>query len=384
MIEVRGLTKRYPGRTVFRNAVDGIDLDVPEGKLVTLLGPSGCGKTTTLRLVAGLERPDAGRIRIGDQLMCCPEEGVHVGVHHRPIGVVFQSYAVWPHMTAVQNVMFPLQSGRKRLPRAAARRRAMEALDMVGLTEFADRPAPALSGGQQQRVSLARALTREPEVLLLDEPLSNLDAGLRDRVRDEIRAVQQRLGITTVFVTHDQDEALAVSDEIIVMDQGRIVERGRAQDIYLHPREEFTARFMGISNSLPGTVGSCTQGTATEGTAEIDLGHGRLRCLTPGPAAVGSRVNVFIRPESLVLSRKDPTGRGWKGTVEFSIYHGDCWDYHVRVGDTLLRSRVYREKVGLAHGDPVFVVPEEETAIAIPAKDAPEEEPAQPTATATR
>ena len=364
MIEVRGLTKRYPGRTVFRNAVDGIDLDVPEGKLITLLGPSGCGKTTTLRLVAGLERPDSGRIRIGDRLMCCPEEGVHVGVHHRPIGVVFQSYAVWPHMTAVQNVMFPLQSGRKRMPRAAARKRAMEALDMVGLGEFADRPAPALSGGQQQRVSLARALTREPEVLLLDEPLSNLDAGLRDRVRDEIRAVQQRLGITTVFVTHDQDEALAVSDEIIVMDQGRIVERGRAQDIYLRPREEFTARFMGISNSLPGTVGS-----STEETAEIDLAHGRLRCLTSGRPAAGSRVNVFVRPESLVLSRKDPTGRGWKGTVEFSIYHGDCWDYHVRVGDTLLRSRMYREKVGLAHGDPVFVVPDEESAIAIPVGD---------------
>ncbi|WP_329137505.1 ABC transporter ATP-binding protein [Streptomyces sp. NBC_01476] len=365
MIEVRGLTKRYPGRTVSRNAVDGIDLDIPEGKLVTLLGPSGCGKTTTLRLIAGLERPDAGQIRIGNRLMCAPEDGVYVGVHHRPIGVVFQSYAVWPHMTAVQNVMFPLQSGQKKLPKAAARRRAMEALDMVGLTEFADRPAPALSGGQQQRISLARALTREPEVLLLDEPLSNLDAGLRDRVRDEIRAVQQRLGITTVFVTHDQDEALAVSDEVIVMDQGRIVERGHAHDIYRRPREEFTARFMGISNSLPGTVQS-----AAEDMAEISLANGRLRCLTTGRADVGSQVNVFIRPESLVLSRKDPSGRGWKGTVEFSIYHGDCWDYHVRVGDTLLRSRMYREKVGLSHGDPVFVVPEEETAIAIPVTEA--------------
>ncbi|MBM9503363.1 ABC transporter ATP-binding protein [Actinacidiphila acididurans] len=360
MIEVRGLTKRYPGRTVTRNAVDGIDLEIPEGKLVTLLGPSGCGKTTTLRLIAGLERPDAGEIRIGSRLMCAPAEGVFVGVHHRPIGVVFQSYAVWPHMTAVQNVMFPLQSGQKRMGRTEARRRAMEALEMVGLAEFADRPAPALSGGQQQRVSLARALTREPEVLLLDEPLSNLDAGLRDRVRDEIRSVQQRLGITTVFVTHDQDEALAVSDEVVVMDHGRIVERGQAQDIYRCPREEFTARFMGISNSLPGTVQEGGQDMA-----EISLAHGRLRCLTPAAAPVGSRVNVFIRPESLRLSRKDSSGRGWKGTVEFSIYHGDCWDYHVRVGDTLLRSRMYREKVGLAHGDPVFVVPEEETAIAI-------------------
>ncbi|GHJ42608.1 ABC transporter ATP-binding protein [Streptomyces sp. TS71-3] len=360
MIEVRGLVKRFEGRAVSRNAVDGIDLEVPEGKLVTLLGPSGCGKTTTLRLIAGLERPDAGRITIGGKLVCAPEEGVFVGAHQRPIGVVFQSYAVWPHMTAIENVMFPLRSGQKRLPRAEARRRAMEALDLVGLADLADRPSPALSGGQQQRISLARALTREPEVLLLDEPLSNLDAGLRDRVRDEIRGVQQRLGITTVFVTHDQDEALAVSDEVIVMDRGRIVERGAAQEIYAAPREEFTARFMGISNSLPGTVLSLGGKTV-----EIDLPQGRLSCLPTGTLSEGTSVNVFLRPESLVLSRKDPSGRGWKGTVEFSIYHGDCWDYHVRVGDTLLRSRMYREKIGLAHGDPVFVVPEEESAIAI-------------------
>jgi iron(III) transport system ATP-binding protein len=257
--------------------------------------------------------------------------------------------------------MFPLRSGPKKLSQPAARKRALESLDMVGLAELADRPAPALSGGQQQRVSLARALTREPEILLLDEPLSNLDAGLRDRVRDEIRAVQQRLGITTVFVTHDQDEALAVSDQVIVMNQGRIVERGAAQEIYAWPHEEFTARFMGISNSLPGTV-KTLQGD----TAEIELQHGKLGCLPAGQLTAGGQVNVFIRPESLVLSRKDTSGRGWKGTVEFSIFHGDCWDYHVRVGDVLLRSRMYREKAGLAHGDPVFVVPEEGTAIAIP------------------
>ncbi|GAA1238047.1 ABC transporter ATP-binding protein [Pseudonocardia alaniniphila] len=362
MIEIRGLVKRFEGRAVTRNAVDGVDLEVPDGKLVTLLGPSGCGKTTTLRLIAGLERPDAGEIRIGGRVVCAPAEGVFVGVHQRPIGVVFQSYAIWPHMTAVQNVMFPLRSGQKRLPKAEARERAMAALEMVGLADLADRPAPALSGGQQQRISLARALTREPEVLLLDEPLSNLDAGLRDRVRDEIRAVQQRLGITTVFVTHDQDEALAVSDEVVVMDKGRIVERGPAQEIYAWPREEFTARFMGISNSLPGTVIS-----RTDDRAEIELGHGRLICLAAGQFPPGTEVNVFVRPECLVLSRKNSAGQGWKGTVEFSIYRGDCWDYHVRVGDTVLRSRMYREKKGLGHGEPVWVVPEQESAIAIPA-----------------
>ncbi|MEW2548114.1 ABC transporter ATP-binding protein [Streptomyces sp. NPDC047002] len=366
MIEIRGLIKRFDGKAVTRNAVDGIDLTVPEGELVTLLGPSGCGKTTTLRLIAGLERPDAGEIRIGGKAVYSSQDNVYVSVHQRPIGVVFQSYAVWPHMTAVQNVMFPLRSGQKKLPVPEARRKAMEALDLVGLADLADRPAPALSGGQQQRISLARALTREPEVLLLDEPLSNLDKGLRDRVRDEIRAVQQRLGITTVFVTHDQDEALAVSDEVILMEFGRIVERGPAQQIYARPRSEFTARFMGISNSIPGTVTACD-----DDLVDITLPHGSLRCVAAGDLAEGSQVNVFIRPESLSLSRKDATGKGWKGTVEFSIYHGDCWDYHVRVGDTLLRSRIYKEKVGLSHGDPVFVSPDEETAIAIPADAAP-------------
>jgi iron(III) transport system ATP-binding protein len=203
----------------------------------------------------------------------------------------------------------------------------------------------------------------KPEVLLLDEPLSNLDKGLRDRVRDEIRAVQQRLGITTVFVTHDQDEALAVSDEVVVMNLGRIVERGAAQDVYATPREEFTARFMGISNSLPGAVIS-----VADGVAEVEVAHGKLSCLVSDGLGAGDRVNVFVRPESLGLSRKGGAERGgWQGTVEFSIYHGDCWDYHVRVGDDLLRSRIYRAKAGLAHGDPVYVVPEEESAIALPA-----------------
>jgi iron(III) transport system ATP-binding protein len=164
-------------------------------------------------------------------------------------------------------------------------------------------------------------------------------------------------------VTHDQDEALAVSDEVVVMNLGRIVERGAAQDVYATPREEFTARFMGISNSLPGVVIS-----VEDGVAEVELEHGKLRCLVTGEPGAGDRVNVFVRPESLGLSRKGGAGRGgWQGTVEFTIYHGDCWDYHVRVGDHLLRSRIYRAKSGLSHGDPVYVLPEEESAIALPA-----------------
>jgi iron(III) transport system ATP-binding protein len=358
MIKLSGLTKRYPGRSVTANAVDGIDLEIPEGKLVTLLGPSGCGKTTTLRLIAGLERADKGRIEIGGQVVSDPAQRVFVGPHRRPIGIVFQSYAIWPHMNVIDNVLFPLRVNRPRPKKAAARETAMQALDLVGLADLADRPAPALSGGQQQRVALARALVREPQVLLLDEPLSNLDKGLRGRMRDEIRAVQQRLGITTVFVTHDQDEALAVSDDVVVMNGGHVVERGLPQEIYAYPRDEFTARFLGVSNCLDGVVDSVQDDGAT-----VRLGARSMLCGKAGSAQPGDRVSVFMRPESFRLSRRRHSDGAWAGAIEFSIYHGDCWDYHVRVGDEIVKVRVYQEKVGIAHGDPVFLEPDSESAI---------------------
>ena len=361
MIRLTGLTKRYPGRTVVANAVDGIDLEIAEGKLVTLLGPSGCGKTTTLRLIAGLERATAGQISIGDAIVSDPARGIFVGAHRRPLGIVFQSYAIWPHMTVIENVMFPLRVNRPRPRRADARARALRALDLVGLAELAERPAPALSGGQQQRVALARALVREPKVLLLDEPLSNLDAGLRDRMRDEIRALQQRLGITTVFVTHDQDEALAVSDEVVVMNEGRILERGLPQEIYSWPRQDFTARFLGVSNSISGTVHAIGSDTV-----EVAVAGGIMRCRSCEGLTVGDQVSVFMRPESFTLSRRRHSDRAWPGNVEFSIYHGDCWDYHVRCGSEMLRVRVYKEKLGLTHGDPVFLEPDESSAIVLP------------------
>jgi iron(III) transport system ATP-binding protein len=358
MIKLTDLAKRYPGRAVTANAVDGIDLEIPEGKLVTLLGPSGCGKTTTLRLIAGLERADRGVVEIGDQVVSDPERGVFVGPHRRPIGIVFQSYAIWPHMTVIDNVMFPLRVSRPRPKKAAAHEKAMQALDLVGLADLAERPAPALSGGQQQRVALARALVREPKVLLLDEPLSNLDKGLRGRMRDEIRAVQQRLRITTVFVTHDQDEALAVSDDVVVMNGGHVVERGIPHAIYTYPRNMFTARFLGVSNSLDGVVKSIGQDGAN-----VVFGQLSMLCRQRGAARQGERVSVFMRPESFRLSRRQHSADAWQGTIEFSIYHGDCWDYHVRLGEHLLKVRVYREKVGLAHGDVVFLEPDPDSAI---------------------
>jgi iron(III) transport system ATP-binding protein len=358
MIKLTGLTKRYPGRTVTANAVDGLDLDIPEGKLVALLGPSGCGKTTTLRMIAGLERNDRGTIEIDGKVASDPSRGIFVGADKRPIGIVFQSYAIWPHMTVAQNVMFPLRVGKPRVSRAAAHERALEALDMVGLADFATRPAPDLSGGQQQRVALARALVRQPKVLLLDEPLSNLDKGLRDRMRDQIRSVQQQLGITTVFVTHDQDEALAISDDVVVMNGGTIVERGLPQEIYTFPRHEFTARFLGISNSLEGVVDAVTPDSVAVRVGDLMLTSAKATSFAKGDA-----VSVFLRPESFRLSRREGP---WEGIVEFSIYHGDCWDYHVRIGEQLLRVRVYQEKVGIAHGDRVFLSPDPETAMVLP------------------
>jgi iron(III) transport system ATP-binding protein len=377
MIKLTGLVKRYPGRTVGSNAVDGIDLDVAEGELVTLLGPSGCGKTSTLRLIAGLERPDSGEIMIGGDVVAGPS--VFLGAHRRPIGIVFQSYAIWPHMTVLENVLFPLRVRRRAIGRADARARAMAALDGVGLADFADRPAPALSGGQQQRVALARALVREPTVLLLDEPLSNLDAGLRDRMRDEIRAVQQRLGITTVFVTHDQDEALAVSDRVVVMNGGRIVEQGLPQEIYTWPRSEFTARFLGVSNTMAGTV------TALHGeVADIEVPTGTLRCRACAGIAPGDPVSLFLRPESFRLSRRRRDDADWAGTIAFSIYQGDCWDYHVTLADETVKVRVYREKVGLVHGDQVFLRPDPDAVIVLPAGGHAERVDVRPPAVVTQ
>jgi iron(III) transport system ATP-binding protein len=364
MIKLTGLTKRYAEhsrRSVAANAVDGIDLEIPEGKLVTLLGPSGCGKTTTLRLIAGLERADAGVVEIGGQVVSDPARRVFVGPHKRPIGIVFQSYAIWPHMNVVENVEFPLKVAKPRPRRAVARERAMQMLDLVGLADLAERPAPALSGGQQQRVALARALVREPKVLLLDEPLSNLDKGLRGRMRDEIRSLQQRLGITTVFVTHDQDEALAVSDDVVVMNRGHVVERGIPHAIYTYPRDVFTARFLGVSNSLDGVVES----VGADG-ALVVMGARSMLCRQCGDVERGQPVSVFMRPESFRLSRRRHSEAAWTGSIEFSIYHGDCWDYHVRLDEDLLKVRVYREKVGLERGDTVYLEPDPETAIVMP------------------
>jgi len=356
MISVRGLVKRYEGRDVTRNAVDGISFDIPEGQLFTLLGPSGCGKTTTLRMIAGLEKPTAGEIEIDGKLVYSSAAGNFVPANRRPIGMVFQSYAIWPHMTVFENVSFPLTVGRSKPPKAVVEEKTIKALDLVGLGELAKRSATALSGGQQQRVALARALVREPRVLLLDEPLSNLDAQLRERMREEIREVQQKLGITAVYVTHDQNEALAISDFIMLMDGGRIVEIGLPQEIYRAPRSPFTATFIGIANEIDGTVHRTAEGTA------IVTSHGRFATGEAG-LVEGEEVRIYLRPENFILHRRRHRDDAWTGTVSFVIYQGDCWDYHVESAGTTLRVRVHKEKVGLSRGDIVYLEPDGEAAV---------------------
>lgn len=350
-ITIRNLFKRYDGVPSGQNAVDGVSVDIGAGELVTLLGPSGCGKTTTLRMIAGLEEPTAGEISFGEKLIYSDARGVDTPIHRRPIGMVFQSYAIWPHMNVFDNVAFPLRMGGEGLRAEEIRARTLAALDTVGLAHFSDRASTALSGGQQQRVALARALVRRPQILLLDEPLSNLDAKLREQMRDEIRELQQRTRITTIFVTHDQAEALAVSDRILVMNGGRIVEDGKPRDIYRDPAEEFTADFIGVANKLVGRVGRVT---AQHVVAQTPLGEIAFTAsglhLEPG-----QDVCAFIRPENLSLA----TGfhdSGWPGVVVRTVFQGDHTDYLVDVRGAQLRVRSYGEAAIFAHGEAVSVI----------------------------
>jgi iron(III) transport system ATP-binding protein len=294
MVDIEDLSLAYPGAA--QAAVLGVGLRVARGEFLTLLGPSGCGKTSTLRSIAGLETPTGGRIAIGGQAVFDHARGIDVPTHARDIAMVFQSYAIWPHMSVAQNVAFPLEvAGR---PRAEVRARVREALDMVGLHDLLERSATQLSGGQQQRVAIARALVRGAAVMLLDEPLSNLDAKLREQMRIELRELLKRVGMTAVYVTHDQEEALMLSDRVALMRGGRLVEIGTPRELYLRPTTAFAATFLGAAEIL----------------AVLGVDGGRVR--TPlgllaveGPVteAVGS---LAIRPESVVVRTRDEAVQG--------------------------------------------------------------------------
>jgi putative spermidine/putrescine transport system ATP-binding protein len=300
-ISLRGLTKRFANAL----AVDGLSLDVRQGELVSLVGGSGCGKTTTLRMIAGFERPDAGEIRFDDRVVN------DVPPRRRRVGIVFQSYALFPTMTVAENIAFGLRVARQ--PAATVRARVAEMVALTHLDGLEGRYANQLSGGQQQRVALARALARRPDVLLLDEPLSALDAKIRLRLRGELRRIQQDLGITAVYVTHDQEEALSIADRIAVMRAGRIEQIGGPEEIYTRPRTDFVADFVGISNLL-----ACRVISAADGVVEWE--GERLR--VPLPAAAAGSVMVSIRPERLAIGGEAAALNRLHGVLEVVTFLG--------------------------------------------------------------
>jgi iron(III) transport system ATP-binding protein len=305
-------------------AVDGIDLAVAHGEFVTLLGPSGCGKTTTLRMVAGLERNDTGRITIGERVVSDAEAGLFVPPDQRKLGMVFQSYAIWPHMTVFDNVAYPLSV--RGMARPALRDKVMAALRLVEMERFASRPAPALSGGQQQRVAIARALVFEPEVLLLDEPLSNLDARLRTQMGEEFRALQRRIGITTLYVTHDQEEAMSLSDRVVVMQGGRILQTGTPESVYRRPASRDVAAFFGTPNLLEARAIASRPLGGDQHELTVEGADWRGTCRSDRAFAAGDRVLLVIRPEDATVTSadrvRDPTSLGWRGRVADVVYRG--------------------------------------------------------------
>ena len=328
-IRVVGLVKAF-GRTP---AVDGVDFEVPAGSLATLLGPSGCGKTTTLRLIAGLEKPDAGEVYVGGTLLTSAARRVFQAPEKRRMGMVFQTYAIWPHMTVFENIAFPLRE--RRMPAAEVRERTMAMLATLGLEGFHDRPAPRLSGGQQQRVALGRALVADPDVLLLDEPFSNLDARLREEMRLELGELQARVGVTTVFVTHDQAEAMILSDRVFVMDAGRIAQEGTPREIYERPRSRFVMDFLGQADHVTARVARGPDGTCV---ARADgVAGGEVPLAPDQPWREGDEVVLAFRSSDVRVCAGPGDGR-WSGTIASAVYLGERIEYVVLVGTARVRA----------------------------------------------
>jgi len=328
-IRVVGLAKAF-GRTP---AVDHVQFDVPAGSLATLLGPSGCGKTTTLRLLAGLEKPDAGEVYVGGRLLTSAARAIFVAPEKRRMGMVFQTYAIWPHMTVFENIAFPLRE--KRLTADEVRERVMAMLRMLGLEGLHDRPAPLLSGGQQQRVALGRALVADPDVLLLDEPFSNLDARLREEMRLELKELQARVGVTTVFVTHDQAEAMILSDRVFVMSAGRIAQEGTPRQIYEHPRSRFVMDFLGQVDHVRARVTRRPDGTCV---ARADGATGSDVTLAADEAWKDGEEVVLTFRSSDVRVGPTATDGHWQGTILSAVYLGERVEYVVEMGAARIRA----------------------------------------------
>jgi iron(III) transport system ATP-binding protein len=319
-IEVADLVVRY-GDVI---AVDGIGFDIAPGELVTLLGPSGCGKTTTLRAVAGLETPSGGSIRLNGDTVYSAGERRNVPAEKRGVSMVFQSYAIWPHMTVFDNVAYGLRV--RRLPSAEVRENVQRVLGLVQMLEYADRPASKLSGEQQQRVAVARAIAFSPNVVLFDEPLSNLDAKLRAEMRVELRELQRRLDITSLYVTHDQEEALAISDRVIVMNGGRIEQIGSPEDIYNRPRSRFVADFVGSANLIEGKVRGAS---GANGTLIFDAQGGMQLEVVGSDASRNGQATVALRSSYIHLGQVPGSHNAVAGRIHRRMFHGDFIQYVV-------------------------------------------------------
>jgi putative spermidine/putrescine transport system ATP-binding protein len=318
-LEIEALQKTFGGNRV----VQDFNLAVEKGEFVSFLGPSGCGKTTTLRMVAGFEQPDSGRIVIAGK------DVTALRANQRKIGMVFQSYALFPNMTVAENIAYGLKIAKR--PRAEIKTRVAEMLDLIKLPKLADRYPTQLSGGQQQRVALARALSVNPEVLLLDEPLSALDAKIRISLREEIRAVQRKLGITTIYVTHDQEEALSISDRIVVMSEGRMEQVGRPFEIYNHPRTRFVASFVGTLSVLQGQVLDAARGRVAIDGQEVSAARGLAHLTT------GKRQSFALRPEAVSLGGGAAGRNALRGTIEAVSFLGSIIRIRVNLkGNTVL------------------------------------------------
>ncbi len=360
-VRVKDLSKTFKGSdSKVTHAIDSISFDIAEGEFFTLLGPSGCGKTTTLRSVAGLEQPDGGSIEIGGELVYSQESRTYIPANRRQIGMVFQSYAIWPHMSVFENVAFPLRSrgvGQPEISETVGR-----ALRMVGLEDFGGRSATQLSGGQQQRVALARASVTSKTLLILDEPLSNLDASLRDQMRTELRDIQEKTGTTTLYVTHDQEEALELSDRICVMNKGSILEIGTPQELYRNPKHLFTADFLGDMELWP-----CTIVSSDSERVVVDSPIGRVEVRNRGALVTGEKTILAIRPEFMTITLKEPrkhdsASRALNrvdGVVRESHFGGKLVRYVVQVGELMVRVKALSQEIHTPGTDVELYLPTE-------------------------
>jgi iron(III) transport system ATP-binding protein len=345
-------------------AVRGASFSVTRGTFFTLLGPSGSGKTTILRCIGGLEAPDGGEIRLGEKIYYSARRRIALMPEERGIGMVFQSYAIWPHMTVFNNVAFPLKYGLRRLAASEVQARVKRVLELVQMEGLSGRMATQLSGGQQQRVALARALVSEPDLLLLDEPLSNLDAKLREDMRLEIRRIQRSLGLTTVYVTHDQAEALSMSDRIALLRGGEIVQLGGPRELYERPNDVFASAFIGTSNQLPGEI-------LAGGLGSVRVKGRDIACVKGAGCPDRGKVIVSVRPEDInVRPANGDEANVWRGTVRQVVYFGDCMNCEIDFAGTVLRARLHPSTV-LENGQEVTIDFEAKRCVAFPAESKP-------------